>query len=107
MRAGIAIARWFENETQRIYAQWGDVGAIERAGREHGALATLAKQLDTLIGNDRKSLDELHALTGKNRPATELRAALAILRGKGTHDFERRVGPRGGRPAEVWRRVSP
>ncbi len=106
MRAGIAIARWFESEARRIYAQWQDDEAEEVADRERGSLPALAARLAEILKKGRHTLDDLHKATGRNVPGPRMRAALAILKSSGKARMFLVVGPRGGRPAETWEGVS-
>lgn len=105
MRAGIAIARWFEAEARRIYAKWATAAANDTVTRERGSLTSLADRLYGILGKGEHSTDELHQATGRRVPTEHMQAALVILKLTGKAESEKRTNPRGGRPKEVWRRI--
>lgn len=106
MRAGIALARWFEGEARRLYGRWADDEAQSVAGRERGSLSALADRLASILAAGQHALDELHRATGRCINGNRLRAALALLAGGGRATCERIPGQRGGRSREVWSLVT-
>lgn len=105
MVAAIAIVDYFENEARRIYGTWADDEATERADRERGSLPSLADRIAEILRTGPKAREDLRNATGRNVSAARMDAALAILRANGRATMERAVGPRGGRPREVWTRA--
>lgn len=103
MAGGIAIAKWFAEEARAIYAQWSAAAAEDQVDRDRDSLTTLAERLAGALREGPKDRESLRKVTHRNVPAPRIDAALAILRAGGKADCERRVGPNGGRPREIWR----
>lgn len=103
VRGGIALARWFGGEAARLYRRWGGEAAQESADRERGTATAVADRLAKYLpAGQRRSLRELHGLTGNNLPGALLRAGLAILVASGRAFKVPPDRSRPGRPAEVW-----
>jgi hypothetical protein len=104
MRAGIAVADWFDGEARRIYAEWDAAAADDTATQDRSSLHALADRLARVLDAGPKSLDQLHDATGKNLTGHQMRGALAILAASGRASCDRSRGTR-GRPREIWSRV--
>jgi hypothetical protein len=53
------------------------------------------------------TLTELHELGQRNRPAAQIREALAALKEADRAETRKRKSPGGGRPAELWTAITP
>jgi hypothetical protein len=100
MRAGIALAQWFEGEARRLYGQWAELVAESKQERQQ----SFDDRVFEALYAGPQSRDALRNAFHRNVSSDAIGKALERLRQLGL--VEMTLEATAGRPRQIWRRVA-